>query len=74
MNRNLIPYDSRTPLETSGIRVGTPAVTFRGFGQSEIDELGSIMLTVLGSPDDETVRAEARERVAGLCTAFPIYT
>lgn len=73
VNRNLIPFDERPPLVASGIRVGTPAVTFRGFGASEIDEVAQIILAVLDRPGDETVRQWAREWVQALCRRFPIY-
>ena len=73
VNRNLIPFDERSPLVASGIRAGTPAVTFRGFGPGEIDEVAEIMLAVLGRPDDEALHAELRERVGALCRRFPLY-
>lgn len=73
VNRNLIPFDERPALVASGIRVGTPAVTFRGFGEVEIDEVAEIMLAVLGRPEDPGVRQEARARVQAVCRRFPIY-
>jgi glycine hydroxymethyltransferase len=72
-NRNAIPYDPRPPLTASGIRIGTPAVTFRGFDLDEIDELAEILVTVLEQPADEAVRGRAREQVRALCTRFPFY-
>jgi glycine hydroxymethyltransferase len=73
VNRNLIPFDPRPPLVSSGIRVGTPAVTFRGFGPAEIDTVADIMLAVLEQPQDQARREETRERVQALCRRFPIY-
>lgn len=73
VNRNLIPYDERPPLVASGIRVGTPAVTFRGFDQIEIDQVADIMLAVLAHPDDEAVHERVREQVQALCRRFPLY-
>ncbi len=73
VNRNLIPFDRRPPLVASGIRVGTPAVTFRGFGVAEMDELGEIMVATLERPEHEGVRAWARARVQAICRRFPIY-
>lgn len=73
VNRNLIPFDERPALVASGIRVGTPAVTFRGFGEAEMDEVAEIMLAVLDQPEDARVRDEARERVQAICCRFPIY-
>jgi glycine hydroxymethyltransferase len=73
VNRNLIPFDPRPPLVSSGIRVGTPAVTFRGFGPAETDTVAGIMLAVLEQPRDRTQREEARKQVQSLCQRFPIY-
>jgi glycine hydroxymethyltransferase len=73
VNRNLIPYDPQPPLVASGIRIGTPAVTFRGFDLDEIDKLVGILVAVLEHPADEVVRGRAREQVRALCARFPIY-
>jgi glycine hydroxymethyltransferase len=73
VNRNLIPFDGQPPLVASGIRVGTPAVTFRGFGRGEIDEVAEIMLAVLARPQDRARREWAEARVQDLCRLFPIY-
>ncbi len=73
VNRNVIPYDPRPPLTASGIRIGTPAVTFRGFGLDEIEELAGILVAVLEQPADEAVRDRAREQVRALCDRFPIH-
>ena len=73
VNRNLIPFDERPPLVASGIRVGTPAVTFRGFGRDEMDAVADILLRVLGRPGDGAVREAARARVAALCGRYPVY-
>jgi glycine hydroxymethyltransferase len=73
VNRNLIPFDERPALVASGIRVGTPAVTFRGFGEAEIGEVAEIMLAVLNRPGDETLRQWARARVEAICRRFPVY-
>jgi glycine hydroxymethyltransferase len=73
VNRNLIPYDPRPPLVASGIRIGTPAITFRGFDLDEIDELAGILVAVLEHPADEAVRGRARGQVRALCGRFPIY-
>ena len=59
VNRNLIPYDPRPPLVASGIRIGTPAITFRGFDLDEIDELAGILVAVLEHPADEAVRGKS---------------
>jgi glycine hydroxymethyltransferase len=72
VNRNLIPFDQRPALVASGIRVGTPAVTVRGFGASEIEKLAHIMCAVLDRPEDKATHQWARGRVQALCRRFPI--
>jgi glycine hydroxymethyltransferase len=72
-NRNLIAYDERPALVTSGIRVGTPVVSFRGFGPAEIDDVADVMLAVLGRPTDKSAWENARSRVSTLCQRFPLY-
>jgi glycine hydroxymethyltransferase len=73
VNRNLIPYDEQPPLVASGNRVGTPAVTFRGFNEAEIEQVADIMLAVLANLTDDAVREEARAQVRSLCCQFPLY-
>ena len=73
VNRNIIPHDLRPPLVASGIRIGTPAVTFRGFDLDEIDELAGILIDVLEHPADDAVHEIARGQVHALCARFPIY-
>jgi len=73
VNRNLIPFDERPALVASGIRVGTPAVTFRGFGEAEIDEVGAIITSVLANPHDAARCESARQRVEAICRRFPLY-
>jgi glycine hydroxymethyltransferase len=73
VNRNLVPFDERPPLVASGIRAGTPAVTFRGFGPAEIDQVADVMQAVLDQPADEPLRGWARGQVRDLCRRFPIY-
>ena len=73
VNKNTIPFDPESPFVTSGIRMGTAAVTTRGFGSEEMDEMASIIATVLKNHDDETKRNEARARVQALTSRFPLY-
>jgi glycine hydroxymethyltransferase len=72
-NKNLIPFDQRPPMEASGIRLGTAAVTTRGLGQSEMVWLAGAIAERLEHPDDEAVGARLREEVAETCRRFPIY-
>ena len=72
VNRNSIPFDKRSNWITSGIRVGTPAITTRGFKQEEMKTIARIIVTVITHPDDETVMNSAREEVKGMCQKFPI--
>jgi glycine hydroxymethyltransferase len=73
VNRNLIPFDSRPPLVASGIRLGTQAVTFRGFGQAEINEVANHIAAVLSRPHDAVQRKGSRAGVRALCARFPLY-
>ena len=68
-NKNTIPYDTESPFVTSGIRIGTPAVTSRGFKEEDMKEVGAIIAAVLKNPEDEAVKAEAKERVKAFITA-----
>ena len=72
-NKNTIPYDTEKPFVTSGVRVGTAAITSRGFTEEDAIEIGKIMALVLKSPEDEAVKAEARKRVDALTAKYPLY-
>jgi glycine hydroxymethyltransferase len=72
-NKNLIPFDERPPMEASGIRLGTAAVTTRGLGQAEMAWLAGAIAERLEHPDDEAVGSRLREEVAESCRRFPIY-
>ncbi|MED5075078.1 serine hydroxymethyltransferase [Anoxybacillus geothermalis] len=73
VNKNTIPYDPESPFVTSGIRIGTAAVTTRGFGLEEMDEIAAIIGLVLKNKDNEQALEEARRRVAALTEKFPLY-
>ena len=73
VNKNTIPFDTEKPFVTSGIRIGTPAVTSRGFKEEEMKEIGAIMAKLLKNHEDESVKQEAKERVAALTAKFPLY-
>lgn len=72
-NKNTIPYDTESPFVTSGIRIGTPAVTSRGFKEEDMKEVGAIIALVLKNPKDEATQKEAKERVAALTAKHPLY-
>ncbi|MDY6816023.1 MAG: serine hydroxymethyltransferase [Pseudomonadota bacterium] len=73
VNKNAVPNDPRSPFVTSGLRIGTPAVTTRGFGESECRELAGWMCDILDNLEDEAVNARVREQVEALCARFPVY-
>lgn len=73
VNKNTIPFDPASPFVTSGIRVGTPAMTTRGFQIEEMKEVAKIISLVLKNPQNESLHEEARARVAKLCELYPLY-
>lgn len=72
VNMNMIPFDERKPMDPSGIRVGTPALTTRGMGTAEMQTIGSWMLEALRSPEDDALHANIRAQVKELCSQFPV--
>ena len=72
-NRNTIPFEPRSPFVTSGIRLGSPALTTRGFKEDDMREVARIIAYVLDAPTDEGRREEARSRVTALCAKYPLY-
>ncbi|MCK4273584.1 MAG: serine hydroxymethyltransferase [Dehalococcoidales bacterium] len=72
VNRNAIPFDSRSPRVTSGIRLGTPAVTTRGFGKEEMKLIATMIVKVIAHPDSLKVRDEVRQEVAQMSRRFPL--
>ncbi len=73
VNKNAIPFDVNPPLNPSGIRLGSPAVTTRGFGEAEMREVGALIAEVLENLSSEDVLASVRRRVAALTERFPLY-
>jgi glycine hydroxymethyltransferase len=72
VNKNMIPYDERKPVDPSGIRIGTPALTTRGMHTSEMKKIGGWMLEALRAPDDEKVLSRIRDEIRSLCQQFPV--
>ena len=72
-NKNTIPFDPASPFVTSGIRLGTPALTTRGLQVKDMEEIADIIATVLKNPEDKVIHEEASKRVAALCKAYPLY-
>ena len=72
-NKNTIPFDPASPFVTSGIRLGTPALTTRGLQVKDMEEIADIIAAVLKNPEDKAVHEEASKRVAALCEAYPLY-
>ncbi|MEA5603573.1 serine hydroxymethyltransferase [Nostoc sp. UHCC 0252] len=72
-NKNTIPFDPQSPFVTSGLRLGSPAMTTRGLGAAEFTEIANIISDRLLSPDSDVVTQDCRQRVASLCDRFPLY-
>ena len=73
VNKNMVPFDSRSPFQTSGIRVGTPAITTRGAKEDMMLEIVELIDTVLSNPESETVIKAVREKVNGMMKDYPIF-
>jgi glycine hydroxymethyltransferase len=73
VNKNMIPWDPEKPMTTSGVRIGTPALTTRGMGAPEMSKVASLIGRALDAPSDETVLGRVRGEVKELCRQFPLY-
>jgi len=73
VNKNAIPFDKNPPMVASGIRIGTPAVTTRGMGAPEMDQIGELILRALAHEDDDAALATVKQDVETLCERFPLY-
>jgi glycine hydroxymethyltransferase len=73
VNKNAVPNDPKPPFVTSGLRLGTPAITTRGFKESEVAELTNWMCDILDDIENEPIIAEVQQRVIELCSRFPVY-
>ena len=72
VNKNMIPYDERKPMDPSGVRIGTPALTTRGMGVDEMRRIGQWIMTALRNPDDANVTQRIRGEVSEMCRHFPV--
>ncbi|MEX0613288.1 MAG: serine hydroxymethyltransferase [Pirellulales bacterium] len=72
INKNMIPYDERKPVDPSGIRIGTPALTTRGMGTTEMRTIAGWMIEALKSPNDDAVLGRIRQEIRQLCVHFPV--
>jgi glycine hydroxymethyltransferase len=72
-NKNTVPFDPQSPFVTSGLRLGSPAMTTRGMGETEFIEIGNIIADRLLSPEDEKTSTACRSRIVTLCEKFPLY-
>jgi glycine hydroxymethyltransferase len=73
VNKNGIPNDPQKPFVTSGIRIGSPAMTTRGFTEIDAEEVAHLVADILDAPNDEAVAAEVRAKVSALCRRYPVY-
>ena len=73
VNKNMVPFDTESPFVTSGIRIGVPAMTTRGFGEEEFKQVAELIDQVLMSPENEDVLRKVRGDVHALCNEFPLY-
>ena len=71
-NRNAIPYDTKPPRVASGMRLGTPAITSRGFGTAEAAQVAALILRILANPGDDAVKHEVSDDVLALAERFPV--
>jgi glycine hydroxymethyltransferase len=73
VNKNAIPHDPQKPTVTSGIRIGSPAITTRGFGLAEAEQIANLIADVLDAPQSEAVQTRVLAQTRTLCLKFPVY-
>ena len=73
MNKNMVPFDTESPFVTSGIRIGTPAMTTRGFKESEFIEIANLIDQVIQHPESESNHKTVTGRVKEMCDQYPLY-
>ena len=74
VNKNSVPNDPKSPFVTSGIRVGTPAVTRRGFKEDEVSQVADWITQIIKNLDDKNLISEIKDEVKNLCSNFPVYS
>jgi glycine hydroxymethyltransferase len=72
LNRNTVPGETRSPFQTSGLRIGTPAVTSRGMREAEMEIIAGIIYKILQAPDEASTIESQREKSLALCSRFPL--
>jgi glycine hydroxymethyltransferase len=73
VNKNTIPFDTKSPMVASGIRLGTPALTTRNMGGNEMKKIGRLIADALKNKDNDSRKSEIRKQVKSLCSDFPLY-
>jgi glycine hydroxymethyltransferase len=73
VNKNTVPRETQSPFVTSGIRIGTPAVTTRGMGVAQMEKIAELIETVLGAPEDVAIQKRVKEEVRAMAQMFPLY-
>ena len=73
VNKNMVPFDKRSPFITSGIRIGTPAVTTRNMGKGEMIEIVGLIDQIISEPEDPAILRRTKQGVVDLCKSFPLY-
>jgi glycine hydroxymethyltransferase len=74
VNKNAVPGDKQSPFVTSGIRIGTPAVTTRGFKEAEVEQLANWIADILENPQNAKIIEQVKQKVLKICAKFPVYT
>lgn len=74
LNKNAVPNDPRSPFVTSGLRIGTPAVTTRGFKQAQVQQVAEWIVAILKAPHDEELLNTVKKQVCDLCHRYPVYS